>query len=183
MASNKSSVTTPTTPTTPTHHPELVNVDTALAVLSKVNLLAESNALALDIGGSLAKLIYLQPHKPPTKSPKPLPIHRLDGTVATALSVHVPVLNGTLHFFAFETRNVDKLLHVLRSHSAQAPNKKSIVRATGGGSYKYATLFRDEIGVDLARLDEMRCTVAGLNFLLTSIDNEVYRYNPLPKHR
>jgi pantothenate kinase len=50
------------------------------------------------------------------------------------------------------------------------------VRATGGGAYKYASMFQDEIGISLVRLDEMTCVVGGLNFLLTSVDREVYTF-------
>lgn len=164
-------------------NPELVNVDTALTVLSQVNLLAESNSLAADIGGSLAKLIYLQP-QPSSESAlprRPLTIHRVDGSVATALSVHVPVLSGTLHFFAFETRNVHQLLRFIRDHWAQHSNPSHRhIRATGGGAFKYLKTFQDEIDVTLSTLDEMQCTVAGLNFLLTSVENEVYIYQPKP---
>lgn len=165
----------------PTSQHQLVEVDTALAVLAKVNLLEESSALALDIGGSLAKLIYLQPYGSHTTAP-PLVIHKVDGNIATALSVHVPELKGTLHFFAFETRNIHQLVRFIRTHWAndRAPNPDDhrLIRATGGGSYKYATTFIEEIGVQLVRLDEMSCTVAGLNFLLTTVNNEVYMYIP-----
>lgn len=157
--------------------PELVQVDTALTVLSQVNLLRESNSIALDIGGSLAKLVYLQHHKPAEPHPPPLKIHLVDGTVASALSVHVPALQGTLHFFAFETRNTSQLLRFIRQHWAHNTARRKI-RATGGGSYKYADIFLSEIDVTLVRLDEMKATVAGLNFLLTSIKNEVYTYSP-----
>lgn len=156
---------------------EVVNVDTAMRVLSQVNLLVESNALAIDIGGSLAKLIYLQPHVPSSKNElRPLKIHRVDESISTALSVQVPVLNGVLHFFATETRNIHKLLKFIRSHWAHANPAHRHIRATGGGAYKYAQLFQREIDVTLAHLDEMKCTVAGLNFLLTSVDHEVYYY-------
>lgn len=169
----------------PTSQPEeLVQVDTALAVLSKVNLLAESTALALDIGGSLAKIIYLQPFGT-RHSTVPLLIHRVDGNVASALSVSVPELNGVLHFFAFETRNIHQLLRFIRTHWANeshpSTSAHTLIRATGGGSYKYASNFVDEIGVTLARLDEMSCTVAGLNFLLTTVKEEVYEY--IPPHK
>lgn len=157
-----------------TKNPELVNVHTAFTILSQINLLAESNALALDIGGSLAKLIYLQPHNSSKRSPPPLKIYLVDESVASALSVRVPILNGTLHFFAVETRNIYKLVRFIREHWAHSNPSHRHIRATGGGSYKYADFFREEIGVTLARLDEMKCTVAGLNFLLTSVENEVY---------
>lgn len=157
----------------------LVPVTTALAVLKRVNLLAESSALALDIGGSLAKLLYLQPH--PSSSPPPLLIHHVDSSVATALSIPVPELSGTLHFFAFETRNIHQLLRFMRTH--WGPPQHILVRATGGGSYKYADIFVEEIGVHLARLDEMASAVAGLNFLLTTVKNEVYVHQNPPLRR
>lgn len=158
-------------------NPEVVNVDTALRVLSQVNLLVESNALALDIGGSLAKLIYLQPHDPSGTKPRPLKIHRVDDSITTTLSVQVTLFNGTLHFFATETRNIHKLLKFIRSHWAHSNPAHRHIRATGGGALKYAQMFKKEIDVTLSALDEMKCTVAGLNFLLTSVDNEVYYYN------
>ncbi|PXF41220.1 Pantothenate kinase 2 [Gracilariopsis chorda] len=171
----------PDTPSRPEHH-NLVKVDTALTVLSQINLLKESNALALDIGGSLAKLVYLQPHLPHNRAPPPLKIHQVDGTLANALSVPVPVLDGTLHFFAFESRNIHQLLRFIRRNWAHHTARRHI-RATGGGSFKYESAFRDEIDVSLATLDEMTCTVAGLNFLLTYVDNEVYIYSKTQPHR
>jgi pantothenate kinase len=40
------------------------------------------------------------------------------------------------------------------------------VKATGGGAYKYADLFKERLGVSLDKEDEMNCLVAGANFLL-----------------
>jgi pantothenate kinase len=156
----------------------LVEVGTALAVLRRVNLLAESNALAIDIGGSLAKLLYLQPYGSAKTSPR-LVIDRVGGSSARGLSVHVPSLKGTLHFFAFETRNIEQLVAFMREQcwvggGACESDEHRYVRATGGGAFKYADLFLEEIGVTLTRLDEMSCVVAGLNFLLTTVDREVY---------
>ena len=39
-------------------------------------------------------------------------------------------------------------------------------KATGGGAYKYADLFKEELGICLDKEDEMDCLVAGANFLL-----------------
>lgn len=39
-------------------------------------------------------------------------------------------------------------------------------KATGGGSYKYADLFMERLGITLDKEDEMDCLVAGANFLL-----------------
>lgn len=42
----------------------------------------------------------------------------------------------------------------------------SFEKATGGGAYKFADLFRERLGVSLDKEDEMDCLVAGANFLL-----------------
>lgn len=39
-------------------------------------------------------------------------------------------------------------------------------KATGGGAYKYADLFKEKLGICLDKEDEMDCLVAGSNFLL-----------------
>ena len=40
------------------------------------------------------------------------------------------------------------------------------VKATGGGAYKYAEVFRTRLGLILEKEDEMACMVDGCNFLL-----------------
>ncbi|OSX70726.1 hypothetical protein BU14_0678s0004 [Porphyra umbilicalis] len=57
------------------------------------------------------------------------------------------------------------------------PGGVRLIRATGGGAYKYADLFATVIGVQLVRLDEMACTVAGLNLMLTRFEAEVYEFH------
>lgn len=156
---------------------ELVAEATARAVLSRVNLLAESGLLALDIGGNLAKLLYLQRHGTDETVPT-LPIDRLRAGAAPPLSVAVPALGGTLHFFAFETRAVEALVAFIRQHWPTAG--ASVVRATGGGAYKYSELLHDSLGVTLAHVDEMASAVAGLNFSLSRVDGEAYVYAPPP---
>lgn len=39
-------------------------------------------------------------------------------------------------------------------------------KATGGGAYKYADLFKEKLGISLDKEDEMDCLVGGINFLL-----------------
>lgn len=41
-----------------------------------------------------------------------------------------------------------------------------MAKATGGGAFKYADVFRERLGVSLEKEDEMGCLVAGANFLL-----------------
>lgn len=161
--------------TTRTMKDDLVGEATARALLSRVNLLAESGSLAIDIGGNLAKLLYLQRHAPDLPAPT-LPIDRLRAGAAPPLSVAVPALGGTLHFFAFETRAVETLVAFIRAHWPPAEGER--VRATGGGAYKYSALLRDKLGVALDHVDELASAVAGLNFALQHVHGEVYEYDP-----
>ncbi|GJQ10497.1 hypothetical protein GpartN1_g2781.t1 [Galdieria partita] len=159
----------------------LINKGIALKLLKRVDVLSESQSLALDIGGSLAKIIYFQPdganrRKEKTDGIPKLCIDYLDPKrEGSSLSVRVPELNGTLHFFCFETRNIEDCIKFISEHYRQNGKEKRRVRATGGGSYKYDKLF-SEVGVELTKLDEMCCTVAGLTFLLTHFDHEVFSF-------
>uniref|UniRef100_A0A7S0ZF09 Pantothenate kinase n=1 Tax=Timspurckia oligopyrenoides TaxID=708627 RepID=A0A7S0ZF09_9RHOD len=211
----------------------------ALEVLQKVNLLRESNAITLDIGGSLTKLMYLQQYSTSASSAsgkesrgidhlnsaarrtKKLLIDQLDGSRPTYLAVDVPILNGVVHFFTFETRYIEECVHFISRHwhtfhnrsknasrekllnmqdsAAQSgsnadPQKATngntsqvgsnaapkLVRATGGGAFKYADLFLQEMDVKLSYVDEMASTVAGLNFLVMNAHQEAYVYRPPP---
>lgn len=40
------------------------------------------------------------------------------------------------------------------------------MKATGGGAFKFADLFKDKLGIILDKVDEMSSLVAGANFLL-----------------
>ncbi|RDX96517.1 Pantothenate kinase 2, partial [Mucuna pruriens] len=58
-----------------------------------------------------------------------------------------------------------------KSNSSSQPQEISgsqpvAIKATGGGAYKYADLFKERLGITLDKKDEMDCLVAGANFLL-----------------
>lgn len=40
------------------------------------------------------------------------------------------------------------------------------MKATGGGAYKFADLFKERLGISIEKEDEMNCLVSGANFLL-----------------
>ena len=41
---------------------------------------------------------------------------------------------------------------------------------------QYASLFSGIAGIELERYDEIECTIVGLNFLLTTLPDEVYTF-------
>ncbi|KAK2354828.1 Pantothenate kinase 1 [Trifolium repens] len=140
--------------------------------------------LALDIGGSLAKLVYF------TKDD-----HFVDGEAEISprktsdeskdSSRNHPVLKGRLNFKKFETSKINDCidfiktmkLHLGGSQQQENPGSQPIsIKATGGGSYKYADLFKERLGIILDKEDEMDCLVAGSNFLLEVVDREAFTY-------
>ncbi|KAL1524097.1 hypothetical protein AB1Y20_019007 [Prymnesium parvum] len=141
----------------------------------------DPNTVAVDIGGTLAKVIVFQPETTPPaegETPKFELGEANEHDVAfwdvrqRELSVYVPQLHGSFHFFVFETRHIRSIINFISRHSPKVWKKEEVtqvrLRATGGGSFKHADAFK-EIGFDLDVGDEHTCIVAGLNFLLHQV--------------
>ncbi|KAJ4298704.1 hypothetical protein N0V88_003736 [Collariella sp. IMI 366227] len=121
--------------------------------------------IAVDIGGSLAKLVYF------------------------SREAHSTEPGGRLNFLSFETDRIDECLECMRqlkdkhlelnggSNGSRAVNNDLCVMATGGGAYKFYDKIRDVLGVDVLREDEMECLIIGLDFFITEIPREVFTYS------
>ena len=115
--------------------------------------------VALDIGGSLAKLVYFT-HEPDSKES-----------------------GGRLSFLKFETENISKCFEFVQrlKIKQQALNGSSpselCVMATGGGAYKFYDEMQKVLDVEVLREDEMDCLIMGLNFFITEIPREVFTYS------
>ncbi|KAJ2440059.1 hypothetical protein IWW46_004157 [Coemansia sp. RSA 2440] len=110
--------------------------------------------VAVDIGGSLAKVVYL------TSGP------RSQG--------------GRLHFAAFETDNVEKCVSFIRTlldSPSDTSENEPVIMATGGGAHRFRDLLNKELGVEIRVEDEMESLTAGLNFLIREVADEVFTYS------
>ncbi|KAG0740274.1 hypothetical protein G6F57_008907 [Rhizopus arrhizus] len=113
--------------------------------------------VAIDIGGSLAKMVYF------TSS--------------------ADIKGGRLNFKKFETEKIDEciefvaaLMADVRTKSRQ--NNKLVLKATGGGAYLFYDKLKEKLpGVVIQKEDEMECLITGLNFFITEIPYEVFTYN------
>ncbi|KAL8387337.1 hypothetical protein RB595_009977 [Gaeumannomyces hyphopodioides] len=135
----------------PDHHPtQGIRLPYHTAVVSHI---------AIDIGGSLAKLVYFS-REPDSTEP-----------------------GGRLNFTSFETDRIDDCVAFMRHlRDKQQPLNGSkpgslCVMATGGGAYKYYDKIRDALEVDVHREDEMECLIIGLDFFITEIPREVFTYS------
>ncbi|XP_047307659.1 pantothenate kinase 1 isoform X2 [Impatiens glandulifera] len=61
-------------------------------------------------------------------------------------------------------------------HNEVPASGKNIVKATGGGAFKFADLFKDKLDIVFDKVDEMECLVSGANFLLKTVHPEAYTY-------
>ncbi|KAL9056110.1 MAG: hypothetical protein Q9162_003173 [Coniocarpon cinnabarinum] len=137
--------------------------------------------IAVDIGGSLAKLVYFSP-EPDNEQ-----------------------LGGRLNFVKVETQDFEQciqLMHRLQQrHRLNGTKPKDLcVMATGGGAFKYYDKIREALGVEVKREDEMACLImgekmrssgvfsvansvpAGLDFFITEIPSEIFTYTSKPPH-
>ncbi|EGX94995.1 pantothenate kinase, putative [Cordyceps militaris CM01] len=115
--------------------------------------------IAVDIGGSLIKLVYFS--------------REVDQTDP----------GGRVTFQTFETDRIDdcvEFMRDLRDRQAKLTGSRPsdlAVMATGGGAYKFYDKIRDALGVDVSREDEMECLIIGLDFFITEIHREVFTYS------
>lgn len=115
---------------------------------------AASPLLALDIGGTLIKLVYTASRG-----------GGADGT--------------DLRFAKFERRRLQECFNFIRAEGLLASNgggEGVTLKATGGGAYKFADDFLEKLGVCLDKLDEMDSVVSGANFLLQSIPGAAFTH-------
>lgn len=153
-------------------------------IMTTQPLAAEVSHLAVDIGGSLIKLVYSSidtndglddKRKKSSKEFSGVPNDSND----------YPVLCGRLHFAKFETSKINDCLEFISSkqlhrrgrwHHEASGQGKDIIKATGGGAYRFADLFKEKLGVSLDKVDEMDCLVSGANFLLNAVHPEAFTY-------
>ncbi|KAF2019757.1 pantothenate kinase 4 [Aaosphaeria arxii CBS 175.79] len=115
--------------------------------------------IAVDIGGSLAKLVYF------TREPN----STSDG--------------GRLNFVKFETDRIDSCIDFMRKLQADyqrnngSKPEELCVMATGGGAFKYYDRIREALNVEVIREEEMECLIIGLDFFITEIPKEVFTYS------
>ncbi|GLT83793.1 hypothetical protein SLE2022_020640 [Rubroshorea leprosula] len=145
--------------------------------------------LALDIGGSLIKLVYFSRHEDQSTDDTRKKTVKERLGISNGNRRSYPILGGRLHFVKFETSKINECLDFISSKqlhcsgiechhwtSDSTANSNAVIKATGGGAFKFADLFKQRLGVSLDKEDEMDCLVAGANFLLKAIRHEAFTH-------
>lgn len=144
----------------------------------------EISHLALDIGGSLIKMVYFSTSKeqPLDKTPKST---SSDSHVVPNGCKERRLFNGRLYFLKFETSKINECLNFISStqlhckgvqHCGFPASDKNTIKATGGGAFKFADLFKEKLGISLDKVEEMSSLVSGANFLLKAVPSEAFTY-------
>jgi len=125
---------------------------------------SEVRHFAMDMGGSLVKIVYFSPDTENAAGASPFSSPLLGG--------------GRLHFRKFEASKMDQCLKFIEQKQLHLGTEggKAVVKATGGGAFKNSKLFHDRFGIQLQKEDEMKCAVAGANFLLQTILDEAFTF-------
>uniref|UniRef100_A0A7S0E1G6 pantothenate kinase n=1 Tax=Hanusia phi TaxID=3032 RepID=A0A7S0E1G6_9CRYP len=133
---------------------------------------------ALDIGGTLTKLVLFKPGggerdlKCETYDPD-----REFCSDADHDSGSIPVrLTSTdvihLKLYSFETKKIHTVVEFLKARGICNVR----ISASGGGGHKFQELFQREIGVKLSSIDEMRSVITGVNHRLLTGSQEAFHY-------
>lgn len=140
----------------------------------------------VDIGGTLTKLTFFVPDDIEAGSSLEAGIAKISAFMMSATrygksgkrephqSFHSPTLKGTFHFVFFDTDRIEGAVQMVGENGLNL--RMTGMYATGGGSFKYAPLFKEKLGIDLIGADELDCCVRGLAFCLEVVPDEAYTY-------
>ncbi|CAI5710458.1 unnamed protein product [Hyaloperonospora brassicae] len=157
--------------------------------LSKSSDLGTS--FGLDIGGTLAKIVYFEHHG--ASNDKRSRSASLDGAARemnkflrehlsfgstgvqdVRLKAYSTILNGVFHFMQFESSRTREAVEFIVTNGIHQSLR--ILPCTGGGAHKYGHVFNEIAGIELEKYDEINCTILGLHLLITTLPDEMYTF-------
>jgi type II pantothenate kinase len=81
----------------------------------------------------------------------------------------------------FETSHVEECLNFIEAKGLHRCSSRvgglAVVKATGGGAFRFADLFQQRLGLTFEKEDEMGCLVSGATFLLQELRDEAFTYS------
>jgi type II pantothenate kinase len=92
------------------------------------------------------------------------------------LSIFSRELGGEFHFIHFETRRMQQTMDLVRANNLHLNIHE--MGATGGGAHKYAAKWKQELGIEMKKQDELDSLVAGMQFVLRTVVGECYSFRP-----
>ncbi|MDP2437139.1 MAG: type II pantothenate kinase [archaeon] len=92
---------------------------------------------------------------------------------------------NSLRFLKFPSNRVVDFIKFLITSDLQSKYGRKITRvnATGGGSFKYASIVKENLGIEMVPQDEMRALLRGLHFLVRACQGEVFTWDVAEKRQ
>uniref|UniRef100_A0A4W4FU62 4'-phosphopantetheine phosphatase n=1 Tax=Electrophorus electricus TaxID=8005 RepID=A0A4W4FU62_ELEEL len=136
--------------------------------------LENAKRFAIDIGGSLTKLAYYSTVQHKVAKVRSFDhAAKSDGEPLYEISVQEEI-TARLHFIKFENTYIETCLDFIKDHLVNTETK--VIKATGGGAYKFKDLIEKKLKLKVDKEDEMSCLIKGCNFVLKNIPHEVFVY-------
>ncbi|KAF6257411.1 fumble-domain-containing protein [Scenedesmus sp. NREL 46B-D3] len=136
--------------------------------------------IALDIGGSLIKLVYFSPDSADSRESAGLAGGggggSVQGTATTTREVR------RMHFVKFETARIQDCIDFIQAKGLHrcwlrdGSSREVRVKATGGGAVRFADVFKGAPGAGAGARGRDRLRVGGCNFLLRTITHEAFAF-------
>ncbi|KYO31426.1 4'-phosphopantetheine phosphatase [Alligator mississippiensis] len=137
--------------------------------------LENAKCFAIDIGGSLTKLAYYSTVQHKVARVRSFDHSGKDIEHESPYEVTVQEeITARLHFIKFENTYIETCLDFIKDHLVNTETK--VIKATGGGAYKFKDLIEKKLGLKVDKEDVMTCLIKGCNFVLTNIPHEVFAY-------
>lgn len=92
------------------------------------------------------------------------------------LSFYSNELGGEFHFIRFETRRMQNAMDLIRANKLHLNIHE--MGGTGGGAHKFAAIWKQELGIEMKKQDELDSLVAGMQFVLSTVIGECYTFRP-----
>ncbi|XP_044301352.1 4'-phosphopantetheine phosphatase isoform X2 [Varanus komodoensis] len=137
--------------------------------------LENAKRFAIDIGGSLAKLAYYSTVQHKVARVRSFDQSGKDIEHESPYEITVQEeITARLHFIKFENAYIETCLDFIKDHLVNTETK--VIKATGGGAYKFKDLIEKKLGLKLDKEDVMTCLIKGCNFVLKNIPHEAFAY-------
>ncbi|XP_074874215.1 4'-phosphopantetheine phosphatase isoform X2 [Carettochelys insculpta] len=137
--------------------------------------LENAKCFAIDIGGSLTKLAYYSTVQHKVARVRSFDYSGKDIEHESPYEITVQEeITARLHFIKFENTYIETCLDFIKDHLVNTETK--VLKATGGGAYKFKDLIEKKLGLKVDKEDVMTCLIKGCNFVLKNIPHEVFAY-------
>ncbi|XP_077168900.1 4'-phosphopantetheine phosphatase isoform X2 [Paroedura picta] len=137
--------------------------------------LENAKRFAIDIGGSLAKLAYYSTVQHKVAKVRSFDHSGKDTENESPYEITMQEeITARLHFIKFENAYIETCLDFIKDHLVNTETK--VIKATGGGAYKFKDLIEKKLGLKVDKEDVMTCLIKGCNFVLKNIPHEAFAY-------